>query len=124
MSYTLKIEKRGSYLYASVKGLNTPENIAGYFREIQQEMVKRDCYDIVVVEDFQGPDLDTLTAYKLVSKAAFEHPAEPSKLAFVVLNPDHKSSIKFGETVARNRGVNIRLFKEAQAAEEWISGKK
>jgi hypothetical protein len=27
----------------------------------------------------------------------------------------------FAETVARNRGVNVRLFQSVAAAEEWLS---
>jgi hypothetical protein len=38
----------------------------------------------------------------------------------VVATPDQIDPHRFGELVAINRGVNIRLFTETRAAEEWL----
>jgi len=41
------------------------------------------------------------------------------KVAFVDI-PERVDPEKFAEMVARNRGVNVRLFSDFQAAEEWL----
>jgi len=38
----------------------------------------------------------------------------------VVARPEHLDTQRFGELVARNRGVNLRGFTDYQAAEKWL----
>lgn len=38
----------------------------------------------------------------------------------VVVTPDQLDPERFGELVARNRGVNVRVFTEVHAAETWL----
>lgn len=43
------------------------------------------------------------------------------RIAYVDVNEDHNSALmKFAETVAVNRGINIRLFENVHDAERWL----
>jgi hypothetical protein len=42
------------------------------------------------------------------------------KIAWVELNPDAISSIKFIETVLLNRGYNVKLFQDVEEAKTWL----
>ena len=42
-------------------------------------------------------------------------------IAFVDTNPEHDfAAMEFAETVAVNRGVNVRVFRDVPSAREWI----
>jgi hypothetical protein len=44
------------------------------------------------------------------------------KIAFVDVNPNHDQGLmKFAETVAVNRGVQVRVFRNVPAAEQWLT---
>ena len=42
------------------------------------------------------------------------------KIAFVDDNPDHRELNSFGETVATNRGISVKMFKDVIEAEKWL----
>ena len=43
------------------------------------------------------------------------------RIAYVDVNPEHPTAhMQFAETVAVNRGMNIRMFATVAEAEEWV----
>jgi hypothetical protein len=42
------------------------------------------------------------------------------KIAWVELNPDEVENIKFLEDVLKNRGMNVKLFKDVKSAKTWL----
>ncbi len=45
-------------------------------------------------------------------------------IAFVDTNPEHTFvPMQFAETVAVNRGVNVKVFHDVPAAMDWIRGR-
>ena len=46
-----------------------------------------------------------------------------TRMAYVDTNPDHLfERARFGETVARNRGLDVRSFPSLAEAEAWLDG--
>jgi hypothetical protein len=47
------------------------------------------------------------------------------RIAYVDTNPEHDpKTMKFAETVATNRGVNVRVFSGLEDAEKWLVGER
>ena len=42
------------------------------------------------------------------------------KIAWVELNPEEVENIKFLEDVLKNRGMNVKLFKDVKSAKAWL----
>lgn len=69
-----------------------------------------------------GPSLDSSTIFDVVAQRT-AIAAKLRKIAYVDRanfgrNPE---KMKFAETVAMNRGVNVRLFHDLDAAHTWLS---
>ena len=47
--------------------------------------------------------------------------AKLRKIAYVDTSQRDPDKMKFAETVAQNRGVNVRLFRDGDAARQWLS---
>jgi hypothetical protein len=58
MSYTLNVEPKSSYLYITVTGENSYDNIVRYLSEVRDMCRKYECSNVLVVENLAGPSLD------------------------------------------------------------------
>ena len=67
-----------------------------------------------------GPSLDSSSIFEVVSKRAAVA-AKLRKIAYVDTSERDPDKMKFAETVALNRGVNVRLFRDVDAARQWLS---
>lgn len=123
MSYELRIQGAPSYLHVVVTGTNTPDVVRSYLREVQQLCANRGSTALLIEENLDGPGMPVGEIYRIVSEGT-EYPiARALKVAFVNVNTEHPaSSVRFAETVARNRGVNIRAFRNVQDAQAWLLG--
>lgn len=121
MAYQLQIREAAAYLHILVTGPNTPEVVRGYLREIVELCANRRAAGVLIEENLTGPGLKLGEIYSIVSQGS-EYPlAHHLNVAFVDLNTDHPlASMKFAETVARNRGINVRAFPSVAAAEAWL----
>src|SRR4029450_2216708 len=116
-SYQLRIHEAAAYLHIVVTGPNTTEVVRGYLREIVEICASRRAAGVLIEQNLAGPGLKLGEIYNIVSEGS-EYPlAHQLNVAFVNLNTDHSlASMKFAETVARNRGVNVRAFPSVEAA--------
>ena len=115
----LIIEKRG-YLHFKISGINNAENVMHYLAEVYMECKKRNCPTILVEENLMGPSVSMADVFKIVSESGNTWPYV-RQIAYVDMNTEHSSTLmKFAETAAINRGVNIRVFTSLQLAEKWI----
>jgi len=121
MTYQLHIQETASYLHILVTGPNTSEVVRGYLREIVELCANRRAAGVLIEENLDGPGLKLGEIYSIVSEGS-EYPlAHQLNVAFVDLNTEHQpASMKFAETVARNRGVNVRAFPSVEAAAAWL----
>jgi hypothetical protein len=121
MAYHLRVQNAAAYLHIVVTGANTPEVVRAYLREILEICVSRRCTAVLIEENLTGPGLKLVEIYSIVSEGS-EYPlAHLLKVAFVNANSEHAvRSAKFAETVARNRGINVRAFPTVPEARAWL----
>ena len=121
MAYELRVQETASYLHVLVTGPNTPEVVRNYLREIVELCANRRASGVLIEENLAGPGLKLGDIYNIVSEGT-EYPlAHQVNIAFVDSNAAHPlTSTKFAETVARNRGVNVRAFPSVEAAAAWL----
>lgn len=121
MSYAMDVAEKPGYLHIKVTGQNNAENVRGYIAAVHAECSRRDCPFVLIEEDLQGPSLSTMEIFSIVSEGSKNVWPQVRLIAFVDINPEHlPGQMKFAETVAINRGVNIRMFRTLPEAEAWL----
>jgi hypothetical protein len=122
MSYVLNVESKGSYLYITVTGENSYENVARYLSEVRDLCIQYECPNVLIAENLLGPSLNISRIYDLISKASTQTSPVVRKIAYVDINPEHiADAMIFAENVAVNRGVFVRVFSTIHAAEAWLT---
>ena len=120
MSYHLSIEEHPSYVHACATGTMSPENALRFLVDANAACGQRGRRRLLLEFGFTGPSLNGGTIYEIVT-ARSAHGAAFERIAYVDAsaerNPEHK---RFAETIARNRGVNVRLFRSVAEAREWL----
>lgn len=119
-SYSLEVTVVDTIMEVHVTGKNTPETIIAYFSEIAERALAIGLKRLLVIEDLEGPCIGEMALYKIVRNFNRLFPVEVERIAFVGLNTEHKSDVDFTETLAQNRGVNVRVFQSAEGAREWL----
>lgn len=117
-SYSVGYEDRDGYLFASVSGeTDTVATSLAYWNEVAREAERRGHSRILVVEDFK-----TVAPAADVFEVASQLPQIVGRLkvAFVDRNLEELEMNMFGETVAVNRGVYGRVFRDEEAAIRWL----
>ena len=120
MSYQLTLEERPAYLYAKVVGPRTRENALRFLEETYSACVKSGRSAALLELQFSGPSLNTASIYDIITQRAADG-RKLRKIAYVQSVIDDPAMPYFAETVAMNRGVNVRLFQNVAAADEWLS---
>ena len=124
LPYHLTIEERPGYLRATVTGAHNPQNALRFLTEAFAACVKTGHAALLLDFRLTGPSLDTSSIFDVVAQRT-AIAAKLRKIAYV----DHSGhgrdpgKMKFAETVALNRGVNVRLFHELDDAQRWLSEK-
>ena len=85
-------------------------------------MQERHCSRVLIEENLLGPSLNIINVYTIVNKASRLAALTMRQIAYVDVNPAHEMGIsQFAETVANNRGVNARMFRNVRDAENWLN---
>jgi hypothetical protein len=120
MSYALSIEEQPSYLHAKVSGTNNAQNARRFLEEVHEAWVQRNHSAVLLEMNLSGPSLSVLSIFSIVSERA-PHAFGLKCIAYVDGNSEcDPQQARFAETVARNRGVNVRLFPTVEDAEAWL----
>ncbi|MEP2447100.1 MAG: hypothetical protein ABJI69_07725 [Balneola sp.] len=118
--YKLEIKQIGDYLYAYYEAEKDSVALSNeLWGKISSTMSSCNLSKLLVVENIKinpGSVLDVYNIVNAVIKLDFRGKA----IAFVDLIEGHYSSNKFGETLAVNLGVNGKIFKTIEEAEEWL----
>jgi len=122
MSYTLNVEPRKGYLYITVTGESTYENVVGYLSEVLEKCVFYKCPDALIVENLVGARLDTFSVYDIISKFSQSPSRVTRHVAYVNINPEYDPArMSFIENASVNRGIFIHAFSNIQEAEQWLT---
>ena len=117
--YTVKFEHRQGYLYAYGKAEQDSFEVSlGFWTEIAAYCKANHFSKVLVEEDFET-DNEIIDTYEIVSqghKVGFTR----IKIAFVDRHNSQMNNNLFGETVARNRGIQGKVFSNIKEAEKWL----
>ena len=121
MAYRLAFDREPAYLHVKVTGDNSPESVHGYMEDVQRECSRAGIAGILIEENLRGPSISLADVFVVVSEGSRKMPPGLRKIAYVDLNREHDLSLmRFAETVAVNRGVNVRLCRSVEEAKEWL----
>lgn len=122
-SYQLTIDKKSEYWHFRVTGPNTPEVVRAYLADVYYACAQGECTSILVEENLSGKGLGLFDIFEVVTEGSEKTWPYIRRIAFVDVNPDHSShDMKFAETVAVNRGVNVHVFRSVAEAQAWLTG--
>jgi hypothetical protein len=120
--YRLVITEHPGYLQATVTGSHNAANALRFLTETFAAITKSGHTSLLLDYRLTGPSLDSSSIFDVVAKRTVEG-SKLRRIAYV----DHSGhgrdpeKMKFAETVALNRGVNVRLFHELEDARRWLS---
>lgn len=121
MAYNMRVIPEGDYLHAFVTGDNTPVDVLGYLGEIRKTCEEQGRCKVLIEENLAGPPFGDVEVYDVVSTSCVDAAPTVRSIAFVDTNPDHHfATMEFAETVAVNRGIRVRVFRDVPSAAEWI----
>jgi len=119
MEYRLVIEEHPGYLHAKAQGERTPENARQALQDAYAACVAKGQRNLLFELDLEGAQLGMLRIYDVIAERSVDG-SKLRRIAYVDSIPGKES--KFAETVATNRGVNVRLFADIAAAKQWLTG--
>lgn len=118
--YILATEAHVTHLFAYVSGIRTRESVTGATIEVfDSALAHRTSRVLVDVRAFEGR-LNVLDIYVLVTELFQGLRGKGIKKAAIVDRPQSAAREWFLETVAVNRGFNLRIFAEVEEAREWL----
>ena len=118
MAYDIKFEQKADYIHATVTGENSRDSVAGYAQDIQDECQRRDCFRVLVEERLDGPRLEAMEIFAIISDGSQKSLGFFEAVALV----DEKMGDMgdFAETLAVNRGMPLAVFDSVKSAREWL----
>ncbi|HUL91662.1 MAG TPA: hypothetical protein VLV56_04870 [Burkholderiales bacterium] len=117
--YQLTLEHRPGYLYAYVRGSRDSVEIDySYFGKIAEECRKHGCKRVLIEEDLET-QLSATEMYEATSSVRSLY-VPGVKVAFVDRRPSHRPGNLFGQLVATNRGVWVRVCDSVEDAQKWL----
>jgi len=124
LSYNLKVVNKGKYLYVNVEGNNSAKAVLDYLRDVRDACLQHKCSKVLIEENLQGPNLKTSEIFDVVTKGAENMRPALIQVAFIDTNKQHDMELmRFAETVAYNRAINVKQFFNREDAEKWLLDK-
>jgi hypothetical protein len=118
--YTLQFEQRTGYTRAHVRGERDSVEISlAYWSDIARYCHEHQVRGVLVVEEI-AQRASVLDIYE-VAAGLVALGFSDIRIAFVDRNADELPMMQFGETVARNRGIDGRVFASEAEAEAWLT---
>jgi hypothetical protein len=120
MAYHFKSEEHATYLHAIGAGERTEENARRFLIDAYRASVERQRDSLLVEVRFSGPHMDLRSIYSVIAERSPDG-ATLRRIAYVdgVTAPAIDPA-EFAELAARNRGVNVRLFRNVSEAKRWL----
>lgn len=119
-AYRVVFEEHPGYVQATAVGERSAENVRRFLEDAYQACVERDCSSLLLELRLSGSTLDTTSIFNVISQRAADG-AKLRRIAYVDPLTRNVADARFAETVAVNRGVNVRLFPDVTTAAQWLS---
>jgi hypothetical protein len=119
MSYQLTIVERPQYVHAKATGERTPENALRFLKDAYAACVNSGRSSVLLEMQFDGPSLSDTSIFDVISDRVPDG-LKLRRIAYVDGNREPAGAY-FAETVAMNRGVNVRLFPSVALADGWLT---
>ncbi|PLX82891.1 MAG: hypothetical protein C0616_00890 [Desulfuromonas sp.] len=110
----------GTYVEAHSRGEKSLKTAMQLWLEITRVCTEHNCYKVLgIAESTRGmPTLDAVEHQNLFKDLAID---QYYKVAWVELNPEEMTSVRFLETFIRNRGlIHAHLFADVDEARCWL----
>lgn len=120
--YSFTVDEKPSYLHVKVDGQNNRPTVLKYLSDTYDACMQRGHSVVLIEENLRGPGFSVGEIYAIIAEAAGKFAGGIRQVAYVDTNPEHQDSrMKFAETVARNRAINVRMFSNVGDAEQWLA---
>jgi hypothetical protein len=119
-TYRLTTIERPGYLHARVEGPRTAGNAQRFLKEAYEACVALGYSALLLEMGLTGEPLDMASVFRVIGNRSPDG-ARLKKVAYLEPEATALPSALFAETVANNRGVNVRLFMAIDAAERWLA---
>ncbi|HEX4779940.1 MAG TPA: hypothetical protein VH301_04255 [Usitatibacter sp.] len=116
--YRFSAEIHESYVHATVTGEHAPQNALRFLKEAYEACVKNGKDSVLLEMGLEGPTMETGNIFSVVQQRS-EAGRQLRRIAYVDGGRDPEKA-KFAETVARNRGVNVRFCPTVEDAKKWL----
>lgn len=121
MKYELEIVERDGYVAAVLEGVRTPETLLAAAARTTAYCSERRIPRLLIDVRGMTGGLDTLETYDVAGHELPGHEDVRRVLRSAILDlPENIERIRFFETVAVNRGLNVRVFAAEEPAIEWL----
>ena len=124
MSYTLSTKQEDDLLVVEIGGQRTKGELVRHasvaWTEITSLCHERGLSRLLIISRATG-EYSTTNAYRINSQLS-EWGVRPGwRIAFVNLDSESLANMQFGETVAVNRGFDLKVFDNVDDARKWLS---
>lgn len=119
-AYRLIVEEHPGYLHVTAVGERTAQNALRLLEDAYRACLERERSSLLLELCLSGPALDATSIFKVISQRAADG-AKLRRIAYVDPLTKNAGDARFAETVAVNRGVNVRLFPDVTTAAQWLS---
>ena len=121
MQYEFSALEYPTYLHARATGLHSAKNLLRFLVEANAALERSGRVSLLLELALAGPCLHGGLIHEIVA----EHSPDStrwSRIAYLDLSAERSvEHMRFAETLARNRGVNIRLFRALAPARYWLT---
>jgi hypothetical protein len=118
MTCEVAFEQHPTYLHATVTGNNSRESVQQYMDDVLAECKKQQCFRVLIEERLEGPRLDAMDVFAMVSEGSMRVLGVFEAVAYV--DPEMGNLKDFAESVAVNRGLPFSTFNSVADAEKWL----
>ena len=125
MPYALRFIKKDAHLAIRFSGNFIKGDIEDLWKQIS-EYLQENPQQRILVEEIFGSTAQELDAFEIfqaaekLSKSKFAYRLKIALLYAKNVSDETLSKAQFGETVALNRGLNLRVFREKRNAQKWL----
>jgi len=119
MDYKLDYTDKGEYTHFVVEGKDSLETTRAFWTEVYN-ISKRKGYFRVLVEEHLEGQLTPAEMFEVCQELPELMRGIPLRIAHVDVVSEHLVDNELGETVAHNRGMEVKVFDNLDNALDWL----